>query len=282
MTPEFATLVDIEGDSQWLNTHWNPHFKAPFSGKLNSADEEQSAYWGIELMRQAAGTFPCAPTFGPGNDELLPHGDTANFDWQLNQALSLSQQQCVYAEWQMTKGYQGLSYRKRDMLPETSSAHYMILEISNPTSQPVDANLAWHTTLGSPFLERGCLIGSNCHQFATAPKGTEFDHTSALKPGQQFDSLSCVPSAKGDNKNLSAMPGYNGHSEFISGITEQKGALWSVCINPFFNLAYLTLIPFDAIEQQVNPSTINYWIHSGGRDFVPWADYQGGLIAITH
>lgn len=284
MTPEFSSLCQLGSSAQWVNTHWNPHFKTPFSGKLNPASQEQQTYWGIELMRQAAGTFPCAPNFGPGNSELLPHGDTANMDWQLEDAQQTKsrQQEAVYAHWKLTGNYQGLHYRKWDILPASSSTHYMVLEVINPTDKDVEINLAWHTTLGAPFLERGCLIETNCSQFKTAPTGTEFDHTSALKSGAEFTSLGEAPVSQSHSnhrktKDVSTMPGYNGLSEFISGVTDHSRYLWSVCINPYLKMAYLTLVPFDAIERQANASSMNYWIHSGGRDFTPWADYQGGV-----
>lgn len=284
MTPEFSKLAQLDDCIQWLNTHWNPHFKTPFSGKLDEQSDEQKSYWAIELMRQAAGTFPCAPTFGPGNDQVLPHGDTANMDWQLKDAQQTSscEQEAAFAHWTLKGNYQGLTYQKWDILPESSSAHYMVLEVSNPTAHNVETNLAWHTTVGAPFLERGCLIETNCNRFKTAPAGTEFDHTSALEAEAEFTSLTKAPVSQAlakylKAKDVSKMPGYNGRSEFISGVTKHSHYLWSVCVNPYLRMAYLTLVPFDAVERQANASSMNYWMHSGGRDFAPWADYQGGV-----
>ncbi|RZP74392.1 hypothetical protein D8T52_16715 [Vibrio vulnificus] len=275
MTPDFSRRITIDECEQWVNTHWNPHFKAPFSGKLDAQSEEQAAYWGIELMRQAAGTFPCAPTFGPGNEQLLPHGDTANHDWQLEQA-KLSDDGVACVQWSLVGSYKGLRYQKWDLLRASDSAHYMVLEISNPGSVPVQANMAWHTTLGALFLERGCYIASNCHKYKVAPAGTEFDTTSRLAADAEFTCLSAAPGKSGRDRDLSLMPGYNGCAEFVSGVTHHTDYLWSVCANPYLNLAYLSLIPFSALEGQVNASSMNYWIHTGGREFAPWADYDGG------
>lgn len=279
MTPEFSCRNEEKTGNQWVNTHWNPHFRAPFSGKLSQEVAEQREYWGIELMRQAAGTFPCAPTFGPGNDTLLPHGDLANSDWHLEQATSTQGANGLadYALWTLNGGYEDLQYRKWDCLYRAQSAHYMVMEVTNSQPYPVPVNLAWHTTLGAPFLERGCLISSNCNQFSTPPEGTEFDHTASLVKGAAFNQLSCAPNQKGDTTDISSMPGYNGHSEFVTGTTEESEFLWSVCVNPFLDIAYLSLIPLNVLDNQANASFMNYWMHSGGRDFLPWADCVGGV-----
>ncbi len=278
MTPEFSVRSDLEFSSQWVNTHWNPHFRTPFSGKIDATNVEQAQYWGIELMRQAAGTFPCAPTFGPGNDELPPHGECANRDWALvGSGSSDSEQRSVsYVQWSLEGNYRELSYQKWDYLLDDDSTHYSVLAIHNQGAKPQAANLAWHTTLGAPFLERDCLIVNNCNRFSAAPVGTEFDQTTSLEPGAQFDAFDGAPLKQGGTRDLSRMPGFNGHAEFVSGTTDAKQYLWSVCVNPHLGLAYLSVIPYSVIKGQVNATSMNYWIHSGGRDFAPWADYAGG------
>ncbi|MDG3087591.1 hypothetical protein P7F88_16590 [Vibrio hannami] len=273
MTPEFSAKASFGGESHWVNTHWNPHFRTPFSGLLNSDSEEEGQYWGIELMRQAAGCFPCGPTFGPGNEELLPHGDLASGFWSLDYLDSDHN----LVQWSLDGSYESLRYKKWDMLSQSGSAHIMILEAENTQSHPVDINLAWHTTLGAPFLERGCQIVTNCNQFITPPLGTEFDDTCSIEPGSEFCSLEQAPGRNGEVQDRSTMPGYNGHSEFITGVSNEYDYLWSACVNPHLNLAYLTLIPLDALPKQANAGFMNYWMHSGGRNFAPWADYQGGV-----
>lgn len=279
MTPEFAILATLDSETHWVNSHWTPHFRALFSGGMDSNDPEQADYWGIELMRQVAGTFPCAPTFGPGNAQLLPHGDTANSVWVLDgvDERTNDDQSISCACWHLNGQYQGLTYRKWDCLGAEGSTHFMILEVSNPNAHEVPINLAWHTTLGRPFLERGCKISNNCDRFRVAPMGTEFDLTSGLVAGAEFDSLEKAPGKDKSLRDLSSMPGYNGHSEFISGVRADNDILWSVCVNPFMKLAYLSIIPLNVLADQVNASSLNYWVHAGGRNFTPWADYQGGV-----
>lgn len=273
MTPEFAAKAHFSGEIHWVNTHWNPHFRTPFSGSLNSNNEEERQYWGIELLRQAAGCFPCGPTFGPGNDLLLPHGDLANGTWSLDHLDSEQNQIC----WSLLGGYEALHYRKWDKLAQSGATHIMMLEAENRQAHAVDINLAWHTTLGAPFLERGCHISTNCHQFITPHLGTEFDATCSIEPNSDFSSLKEAPGRNGTLQDRAIMPGYNGHADFITGVSDDKHHLWSVCVNPFLNLAYLSTIPLSRLKNQSNASFMNYWMHSGGRHFVPWADYEGGV-----
>ncbi len=141
------------------------------------------------------------------------------------------------------------------------------------------SNLAPHYMLLNRISISQQNIETNCSHFKTAPLGTEFDHISALETGAEFTSLTKAPvndalAKRLSTKGMSKMPGYDGHYEFISGVTKHSDYLWSVCINPFLKMVYLTLVPFNAIERQADASSVNYWMHSGGRDFAPWADYQ--------
>ncbi|MGR5144440.1 hypothetical protein ACQKPX_22550 [Photobacterium sp. DNB23_23_1] len=279
MTPEFShKMTTLEGE-YWLNAHWLPHFKAPFSGRLNNKDPEEMAYWNVELLRQAAGAFPCAPAFGPGTENIPTHGDTANSDWSLTSARLVELDGVEYAKatWSLSGEFEQLHYQKTDYLRDGDSSHYMVMTVENSNDYAVPINLAWHTTLGAPFVERGCWILDNCQQYQVCPKGTEFDATSTLKHGARFDSMSAIPINNGGKSDLSLMPGYNGHAEFISGISTNKQWLWSACYNPYFNLVYISVIPLHQLENQISPSFMNYWIHSGGRDSTPWADYPGGI-----
>jgi hypothetical protein len=288
MTPEFSALLNGEpnqniASNTWVNTHWNPHFKATSSGWLDHSEPEQVNYWGIELLRQAAGTFPCAPTFGPGNNDLLPHGDCANSQWQLKGCKTLTfetrnkEETASLAHWTLNGTYKQLKYQKWDYLHQSQSAHYSVLEVSNPTGEAVDINLAWHTTLGAPFLEQGCLIFNNGDEFKVAPSGTEFDTTTQLVPNRDFSNFSQAPTQAGGAKDLHKMDGYTGYSDFVSATSDDDDLLWSLCVNPRLNLVYLSLIPLSALPNQVNAQSMNYWNHCGGRDFTPWADFQGGV-----
>ncbi|KHT62537.1 hypothetical protein RJ45_17140 [Photobacterium gaetbulicola] len=278
MTPEFSRKMHSQTGDYWLNAHWLPHFKSPFSGKLNKQNPAEKAYWGVELLRQAAGCFPCAPAFGPGNQRVPTHGDTANTDWQLTSAeqVEADGRKFARATWSLAGNYEQLCYRKADYLRDDDGSHYMVMTVENTTNHDVPINLAWHTTLGAPFLERGCWILDNCDEYQVSPEGTEFDATSSLKLGSSFPSLSQAPMLSGASKDLSVMPGYNGSAEFISGTSSSKQVLWSACYNPYFNLVYVSAVPLEQLSDQVSPSFMNYWIHSGGRDAVPWADYPGG------
>ncbi|EMK6667571.1 hypothetical protein V9J75_001022 [Vibrio fluvialis] len=278
MTPEFSIQLDNSLSSSRVNTHWLPHFKSPFSGKLDPQSQEQRDYWSVELLRQAAGTFCCAPAFGAGNEDIPTHGDTANQDWQLTSARCIDDGVFEYslAQWSLEGGYKGLEYSKTDYLRNNDNSHYMVLEVTNSSSESIPINLAWHTTLGAPFLERGCRILDNCSDYLVAPYRTEFDDTTQLKPGSRFASLNQATGRVGNSVDCSTMTGYSGHSDFITATTPSTRQMWAACYNPFMQLIYITVIPFNQIANQVTPSFMNYWIHAGGRGAQPWADYTGG------
>lgn len=278
MTPEFSRKMRSQTGDYWLNAHWMPHFKAPFSGRMDNDDPEQRAYWQVELLRQAAGTFPCAPAFGPGTDNIPTHGDTANNVWSLASARLVDSGGESYAKavWHLAGEFEQLKYQKTDYLRQGDSSHYMVMTVENNHDYAVPINMAWHTTLGSPFVERGCWLLDNCQQYQVCPQGTEFDTTASLELGARFESLSDIPTRTGGKSDLSLMPGYNGHAEFISGVSSSRQLLWSACYNPYYNLVYVSVIPLAQLEGQVSPSFMNYWIHSGGREMMPWADYDGG------
>ncbi|MDR9828571.1 hypothetical protein RCJ22_23585 [Vibrio sp. FNV 38] len=279
MTPEFSIEFADSDKKMRVNTHWLPHFKTPFSGKLNPSSSEQVDYWSGELLRQAAGTFACAPAFGGGNDQVPAHGDTANRDWELIDVRCLVQPFTEYsiAKWRLNDGYQSLCYQKTDYIRSDDNSHYMVLEVTNSGRESIPINLAWHTTLGAPFLERGCWILDNCYEYMVSPKGTEFDDTTILKPGAVFNSLSQAIDYQGNKVDRSKMPGYSSSSDFITGKTTADRYMWAACYNPHFKLAYITVIPFEQLENQLTPSFMNYWVHTGGRGTVPWADYEGGV-----
>ncbi|EGR3030511.1 hypothetical protein ACVXSW_003477 [Vibrio parahaemolyticus] len=278
MTPEFSIQLNDGLSSRRVNTHWLPHFKSPFSGKLDHQSQEQVDYWSVELLRQAAGTFCCAPAFGGGNQEIPTHGDTANQDWQLTSAICIDDGTSEYslAQWQLKGGYKGLEYCKTDYLRSDDNSHYMVLEVTNRCAESIPINLAWHTTLGAPFLERGCRILDNCSEYQVAPLGTEFDETTQLIPGSQFSRLNQAPSSRNHRIDCSTMMGYSGHADFITATTTSARHMWAACYNPFIQLVYISVIPFNQLANQVSPSFMNYWIHAGGRGAQPWADYTGG------
>lgn len=279
MTPEFSIKTNIDHKEQWINTHWRPYFKSPFSGRIDPNNQEQMDYWGGELLRLAGGSFPCAPTFGPGNDQIPPHGDTANSDWRLEgvEEVVINEKSLGSVSWSLGGHYGDLQYRKKDLMSSDSATHYSLFSVQNLNNKALPIHMAFHNTVGVPFIERGCFIETNCQHFTTADHASEFGYTSALKSMQEFDSLDAAPREDGGTSDLSRMPGFNGQSEFISGVTDDKDFLWSVVINPYLHLAYLSAIPLNCRGDQVNPNFMNWWIHSGGRDFKPWADHEGGM-----
>ncbi|HHS9996130.1 TPA: hypothetical protein ACTW31_005040 [Klebsiella pneumoniae] len=278
MTPLFA----IKRDDALINSQWVPHFRGAPGAEFDAGRAADSAYWGARLMFEAAGTFPCAPTFGSGEGltpaDAPPHGHTACGDWQLQASGELDG--AAWAAWRLPASAPWpLSYRKWDLLGAQGAVHSLLLEVRNDgaVSQPV--NLAWHTTLGEPLLCEGGLLSCSARKYAVPPTGSEFDTTGRLQRGAQFTSLAGAPLANGGTVDLRRHTLYCDRSDMVCAQmppadSAQPG--WGAFINPRLKLGFLTLAPRAGLADLAPAHFCNFWLHQGGRHFVPWADDAGG------
>ncbi|MFB2961569.1 hypothetical protein ACE1BM_17885, partial [Aeromonas jandaei] len=228
---------------------------------------------------QVAGTFCCAPTFGAGNHETPPHGVTANNYWRLLDTFEFEKnaEPVSGACWVLDYPDDIAVYRKWDLLIGNNACYCMCLEVENKSDSKLPINLAWHGTLGAPFLERGCRILSNCERFSTPPKFGEFEETSVLEQGREFNSLRDATAKDGNIVNMSYFSGFTGTTDLVCGTTPNNTNIaWAACINPHLRLAYIVTVPYDIISSQANPNFYIFWYQQGGRNFSPWADCEGG------
>ncbi|GHU15198.1 hypothetical protein FACS1894163_01080 [Spirochaetia bacterium] len=279
MIPE---LSSIRGESR-INAHWQPWFRSHSSRPYS--DEEHGSFWKGILLYHIAGNFPCAPNFGPGHVidgiTMPPHGWTAASKWKfINNGIDGE----TGAAWALSsmKGPENkmpLLFRKIDLVLPGQSVHYSSLEIENSGNADLEINCGWHNTVGAPFLAPGCRISAGAKQWASAPRGGEFDTTARLKLSTEFSSLGSVPLSRGGTADISLAPPPIGYTDFVTGLIPESARFgWSGLVNPALKLAYLCFFtgPKDAAEDDIIIRFNHLWMQYGGRPFSPWAPYEGG------
>ncbi|GHV42803.1 hypothetical protein AGMMS49546_22670 [Spirochaetia bacterium] len=280
MIPE---LSSIRGKSR-INAHWQPWFRSNAPRPYN--DAEHGSFWKGNLLYHIAGSFPCAPNFGPGHFieglTMPPHGWTANQKWKfINNGIDEE----TGTAWALSSmhapagGRMPLSFRKIDALIPGQPVHYSSLEITNSGGVDLEINCGWHNTLGAPFLQSDCRISTAAKRWTSAPLGGEFDTTARLNPGAEFSSLNSAPLHQGGKVDLSRVPGPIGYTDFVTGLIPSSAPLgWSALLNPFLKLAYLCFFtgPGNGAEDDIILRFNDLWMQYGGRPFTPWAPYEGG------
>jgi hypothetical protein len=275
-------LSHVQGKGR-VNAHWLPWFRSG-SGKPYS-EAEHGAFWKGSLLYHAAGSFPCAPNFGPGHVvdgiAMPPHGWTANGKWKF---IGSGIDEETGAAWALTamdspEKSMPLRFRKIDLLLPDQPVHYASLEIENAGDRALEICCGWHNTLGSPFIQAGCLISAGADQWKVTPPGGEFDGTGRLAPGEEFSSLARAPLARGKETDISLIPGPIGCTDFVTGAIPGNARLgWSAVVNPGLKLLYCSFFtgPKAPDEDDIVLRFNNLWMQYGGRPFTPWAAYEGG------
>ena len=265
----------------------NAHPLYPFRGReATVALDRNGDFWhNTNLLYFLGGNFFCFPNFGPDHvvDSVShePHGWTANEVWSV---VKYGTDAEIGANWLLSTMHRGdaaypFEAWKIDFVLPGHPVLYSSITVKNTGSGPLVANAAWHNTVGSPFLESGCVIDLSADRFMTVPEGSEFDRTGRLAFGKEFDDLEKAPLRKEGTCDLSEVPGMIGHTDFITGKVPDSARLgWSSVINPRLKMVYFTFFPGPAaVESNEIPLRFNnLWMQYGGRPFTPWALYEGG------
>jgi hypothetical protein len=270
MVPELTS----RNGSASVNAHWNPWFRS--TGGEPWDESRHAERWKVPLLYDIAGNFCCAPNFGPphevGGRELPAHGVTAAERWTVEEQEQTADTAILKSS--LNSSAHPLAYKRWDMVCDGHPVHYARLDISNPTDAPEPFSIGWHNTVGPPFLESGCLIDNNATEFATPDTGTEFDATTRLAFGAEFDSLERVPLQSGGTVNLREVPGPIGSTDFVCGGVPSDGDIaWSAVVNPRLSLAYVCffLSPASVAVGGIALQFYDLWMNYGGRHFMPWA-----------
>jgi hypothetical protein len=275
MIPE---LSYIEGRRR-LNAHWLPWFRSS-SGKPFGAAE--AAFWKANLLYEIAGNFPCAPNFGGDTDldglVLPPHGWTANLPWRFQRKNADNEAAWAFATMESPEPKMPLSFKKIDAVVRGQAVHYTSLEIANKGGSDIEICAAWHNTVGAPFLQSGCRVSGAADRWITALKGGEFDPTTRLAFGAEFDSLTAAPLAGGGTADISLVPGPIGYTDFACGVIPASASLgWSALVNPHLKMAYVCFFTGAAAasEDDIILRFNDLWMQYGGRCYTPWASGEG-------
>ncbi len=279
-------VIEMSNMSE-LGGRVNAHPLYAFRGREASLSNDRNGdFWnGSNLLYFLGGNFFCFPNFGPDHvvDSVAheAHGWTANEIWSV---VKYGTDAEIGANWLLSSmrspdpSYPFEAW-KIDLVLPGHPVLYSSVTVRNPGKTPLIANAAWHNTVGSPFLEAGCVIDLCAESFMTVPEGSEFDRTGRLAFGKEFDDLEKVPLRKEGTCDISEVPGMIGYTDFITGKVPETARLgWSSVINPRLKMVYFSFFPGPAaVEPNEVPLRFNnLWMQYGGRPFTPWALYEGG------
>ncbi|MFA5468841.1 MAG: hypothetical protein WC224_07305 [Sphaerochaetaceae bacterium] len=265
----------------------NAHPLYWFHGKGPAVEEDVNAsfYGNSGLLYNLAGNFLCFPNFG-GDHEFdgvmhEAHGWSANLKWNVVKYGTDAESGANWLLSTMVSGNAGYPFKawKLDLVVPGHPVLYTSFLVKNTGDKPLPAVAAWHNTVGSPFLESGCVINLSAESFVTIIEASEFQKTGRLAFNQEFDDLSKAPLKKEGTCDLSIVPGMIGYTDFVAGRIPDSAKLgWSSVINPRQKMIYLSFFPGpDAVQADEIPFYFNnMWMQYGGRSFTPWALYEGG------
>jgi len=280
MVPELSAIQGEEiSKGPNLNAHWLPWFRSN-SGKPFDKD---SSFWKANLLYHLAGNFPCIPNFGGGctvdGINMPPHGWAANDPWKFRESGNSEGTGWALSIMESPERSMPLTFRKIDALVPGQNIHYTSIAIKNSGTADLEITAGWHNTVGAPFLARGSRLSTCADAWLTAPKGSEFETTTRFALDAEFPSLREVPLLKGGKTDVSVVPGPIGYTDFALGRVPVKASLgWSSLVNPSLRMAYICFFTGDAAAAQ-DDIILRFnalWMQFGGRNFTPWAPYEGG------
>jgi len=253
---------------------------------LSMVGDENHGFWrNSNLLYNLGGNFLCFPNFGGahryGNVFHEPHGWTANGQWTV---VKYGTDFETGANWVLSSmkspdsGYP-CEVRKIDVLLPGQPVLYTSVSVKNLGTEPLVANTAWHNTVGSPFLESGCVVNVSAQSFLTAVEKSEFESTARLAMGKEFSDLSKAPLAAGGTCDLTQVPGMIGFTDFVTGVVPKEARLgWSSVVNPRQQMVYFSFFPGPAAVEpdEISLNFNDLWMQYGGRPWTPWALYDGG------
>lgn len=276
-------LSNINNQGGRINAH--PMYWFRGTGYSLASDENHDFWRDSNLLYHLGGAFFCFPNFGGGhtykNVFYEPHGWTANNLWTVVKYGTDFETGANWVVSSMTGPDQNYrcGIKKIDMVLPNHPVLYSSISITNSGSAPLRANAAWHNTVGSPFLESGCLIDVCADRFATAVEESEFKGTARLAMGKEFNDLGKVPARDGSTLDISVVPGMIGHTDFVTGSVPNETRLgWSSVLNPRLKMVYVSFFsgPSALSDDDIPLYFNNLWMQYGGRPMTPWALYDGG------
>lgn len=209
------------------------------------------------LLRNLRGDFLCLP-FGPQEDGQ-PHGETANFEWELLERTEGSLllhldasdvDACVKKEISLKPGQSVLylDHRIKGLEGKWNYGNHPILDLSGVKGRVTVSPFRW-ASVYPPY-------------FSDPADGAK----QALRRGARFDDLREVPLEDGGTTDLTRYPARPGNDDLVmmvgEPVTAEQPFAWSAVVFDGY-------VWFQLKNVADFPATL-FWLSNGGRSAHPW------------
>lgn len=157
---------------------------------------------------------------------------------------------------------------------------YSVTYIKNISDNDILIDVGYDNSLGSPFLESGCLINCSSTNWKVANTPSKEVTATRVNGDSKPFSLDKAPMKDGSKADIKSIPGIIGTTDVLYGEPDSKDTShqWVSVINPRQQMFYLAFTPGkDLLEDIDIPLTYSTLVMDfGGRSKEPWAIYDGG------
>lgn len=251
-----------------------PYFRGIGAGVLS--DENIDWYKSKQRTYTAGGIYISFPS--SDEDHIL----TSNSYWMLRRYGSESTYGGVWRLSEMKSREENNRYHisKIDFMLPSDPVLYTYLKLTNTDEVPLEYNLSIHSMVSPPLLESGSLISTSAAEFTAYPPNLREVAFNRLKSGIHFSDLKHCPSIRGQNIDMSYVPGPTSSYDYIIGELKKDYDLgWVTIINPRQQLLYCSFFPSlnsDLPQEYIKFPLIDIAFNYLGRMDSPWALYEGG------
>jgi hypothetical protein len=157
---------------------------------------------------------------------------------------------------------------------------YSVTYIKNVSDDDLLIDMGYDNSLGSPFLESGCVINSSACNWNVANTASKEVTSTRVKGEEKPFSLDKAPMKDGTKADIRTIAGVMGTTDVLYGTPSGKESThqWISVINPRQQMIYIAFTPgkelLEDIDLPLNYSTLVFDL--GGRAKQPWALYEGG------
>lgn len=157
---------------------------------------------------------------------------------------------------------------------------YSVTYIKNVSDDDLLIDMGYDNSLGSPFLESGCVINSSACNWNVAKTASKEVTSTRVKEEEKPFSLEKAPMKDGTKADIRTIAGIMGTTDVLYGTPSGKESThqWISVINPRQQMVYIAFTPgkelLEDIDLPLNYSTLVFDL--GGRSKQPWALFEGG------
>ncbi len=157
---------------------------------------------------------------------------------------------------------------------------YSVTYVKNVGDEDLSVDMGFDNSLGSPFLESGCVINSSASAWRVADTASkEVTNTRVVDLKKNFQ-LDKAPLENGTHADIRNIAGVIGTTDAIYGLnnSKDKSHQWISVINPRQQMVYLSFTPGPSLLEPIDTLLpySNLVMDFGGRARQPWSVYDGG------